>query len=146
MERTTSSEYQPEMEVRRLSQERMAHVGTVQAFDLDAQAMAFNGGEQEQPPELVVDIGAATSDFDLSHIEEIPERKRVRIDINAVSAWVPSLFGQPSLLQRLNPLRLLRRGAKGGGGVDGVKLKMNQVGAVELPDIQRHLDMPCLRG
>ena len=38
-----------------------------------------------------------------------PEHKRVRVEVQHVSAHVPMLLGQPSLLKRLNPLALRRK-------------------------------------
>lgn len=122
----------------------MRREGTPHRLDLDAQLEgAEAGGLGAGAPgadHVALDILAAASpEGDLSEVESIPEKSRVHIDMLAVSAWVPALFGQPSLLQRCNPRR---RGAAGGG-----KPNMNQArgggagsracGCITLPAQQR---------
>lgn len=52
--------------------------------------------------------------MDVSQFESVPQSRRVYIEISHVSAHVPSLFGQPSLLQRLRPSAIKRRITQGG--------------------------------
>lgn len=99
MERTSSSEYQPELQAAR---RRMAHRAPVEYFtDVEA-----------PPPTPISSNGSGShhADVDMTAIKPVPEHKRVFVDIQRVSAFVPALqLSRPPLLQRLNPMNLRQR-------------------------------------
>jgi len=71
-----------------------------------------------------VTIDMTNAEGDLERIDAIPESQRIYIEIDNLSAFVPSLFGQPSFFQRLRPGNIKRKVAEGGSLS---KPKLNQI-------------------
>jgi ABC-type multidrug transport system fused ATPase/permease subunit len=109
----------------------MHRVGTRPSFLVHASASAAatsdGAGDMKAPTNGHVALDLGAPDMDLSQIEVVPEHKRVHIDINAVSAWVPATFGQPSVAQRASPLRLLRLLRRGTARPGPAAPRFNQI-------------------
>lgn len=125
MSRAPSTDRIPEVQVRALSGTLGLGVGTSGEFsppqpNSPASAQGRDRGAQQE--EVILELGDPEGDLD--RIDSIPDHQRIDIEIDNLSAWVPSLFGQPSLLQRLRPSNLKRRVTEGGSLR---KPKLNQI-------------------
>jgi ABC-type sugar transport system ATPase subunit len=119
MERASSAEYiRAELQARQLSENSM------RSASLDAGSR--RSLEPQRPQHIAVDMnGSDSAQGDVSRIEPLMQHKRITVEIRNLSAYVPSLFGQPSLLQRMNP-RTIRKVKAAGGSLR--RPKINQVG------------------
>jgi ABC-type multidrug transport system ATPase subunit len=85
--------------------------------------------------EVALDLGDTDEDGNsapnLSNMESIPLSKRVSIEIQGLSAYVPDLFSKPSVWQRLKPSSIKRKVSQGSSSRAENQILFNVSGCVK---------------
>ena len=113
MERRSSSDsYQTEVMFRQLSGRATANARGQGASITELPSSPTASTAARLQESVFVNLGPPEGDLD--RIEPIPELQQIYIEIKALSAQVPALFGQPTFWERVRPAAVRRRVAESG--------------------------------